>query len=127
MKTLSPVIVRFAATCLFSVEDLRVLTLCVEGREHWYDASAVSQELEIPRRTARATLDHLARCNLLDIRITGDVRYRFRPGTSDLEAQALTVVEAYRRNPLQVLETIGGDVGRGTRNLGSAATKNPGA
>ena len=107
MEALSPVIVHFAATYLPSLDDLEVLILCVEGREHWYDASAVSRKLGIPRGTARATLDHLARCNLLDIRITGDVRYRFRPGTSDLEAQAVTVVETYRRNPLQVLESIG--------------------
>jgi hypothetical protein len=107
MGSLSPVVVRFATAYLSSLEELQVLTLCVEQPERWFDAPAVAKTLGIARRAARGALDRLACSNLLDIRITGDVRYRFRPGTSDLEAQAEAFVARYRRSPLEILELIG--------------------
>jgi hypothetical protein len=107
MGSLSPVVVRFAAAYLASPEELHVLALCVEQRERWFDAHAVATALGITRRAARGALDRLACSNLLDIRVTGEVRYRFRPGTSDLEAQAEAFVAKYRRNPLEILELIG--------------------
>jgi len=107
MNALPMPLARFAATHLGSLEDLRVLALCVEQRDRWHDATAIARTLGIGRRAARAALDHLARNNLLDIRITGDLRYRFRPGTSELESQALALVDAYRRNPGQASDAIG--------------------
>ena len=117
MGSLSPVVVRFAAAYLSSLEELQVLTLCVEQRERWFDATAVANLLGIPRRASRGALDHLAVSNLLDIRISGDLRYRFRPGTAELEAQAVAFIAAYRRSPLQILELIGGDVGESARDV----------
>ena len=106
MNALPMPLARFAATHLGSLEDLKVLALCVEERDRWHDAPAIARTLGIPRGTARAALEHLARNNLLDVRITGDLRYRFRPGTSELESQALALVDAYRRNPGQASEAI---------------------
>ena len=108
MDNLPQALARFAATHLASLEDLKVLALCVEERDRWHDAPAIARTLRIPRGAARAALDHLARNNLLDIRITGDLRYRFRPGTSELESQALALVDAYHRNPGQATEAIRG-------------------
>jgi hypothetical protein len=107
MGSLSPVVARFATAHLASLEELQVLTLCVEQRERWFDAHSVATMLGIPRRAARGALDRLACSNLLDIRVTEEVRYRFRPGTSDLEAQAEALVAKYRRSPLEILELIG--------------------
>ena len=117
MESLSPVVRRFAAAYLSSLEELQVLTLCVEQSERWVDATGVAKTLGIPRRASRAALDHLAVSNLLDIRISGDLRYRFRPGIPELEEQAVAFVAAYRRSPLQVLELIGGDVGQTARHV----------
>ena len=107
MEPLASRLARFAETYLPSMEELQVLTLCVEQRERWHDASAVATALGIRPRAARGALDHLASSNLLDIRITGEVRYRFRPGTSELESQAEAFVAKYRRSPLEILELIG--------------------
>ena len=108
MVTFPQALARFASTYLASLADLKVLALCVEERDRWHDAPAIARTLRMPRGAARTALDHLARSNLLDIRITGDVRYRFRPGTSELESQALALVDAYRRNPTQATEAIRG-------------------
>jgi hypothetical protein len=107
MDTLPQAIARFAATHLASPDELRVLALCVEERDRWHDAPAIARTLRITRGVARAALDHLARNNLLDIRITGDLRYRFRPGTSELESHALALVDAYRRNPVKTTDAVG--------------------
>ena len=106
MDTLPPEVARFATAILPSIEQLRVLVLFVEGRDRWYDAARIATLLSISVGASRAALDHLARHNLLDIRVTGDVRYRFRPGTPDLEVQATALVDTYRRNPQQVLRLI---------------------
>ena len=106
MEPLPPDIARFAAAYVPSIEDLQVLVLFVEGRDRWYDAARIAGLLSIPLAAAGAALDHLARHNLLDIRVTGDVRYRFRPGTATLETQATALVDTYRRNPELVLRLI---------------------
>ena len=107
MEPLSPAVARFAETYLYSLEDLKVLILLVEERERWHDVASVARKLDIPRDMSRATIDHLTRSNLLDIRITDDVRYRFRPGTSELERHAVAAVDAYRRTPARILQLIG--------------------
>jgi DNA-binding IclR family transcriptional regulator len=107
MNAPTPSIQRFADTYLSSVDDLHVLIACVENADRWWSATAMADILRIPLATARASLDHLTRRNLLDIHISGDVRYRFRPGTHDLERQAHSFVEAYRRNPLQIAQSMG--------------------
>ena len=99
---------RFAVTHLGSLEDLKVLALCVEQRDHWHDAPGIARTLGIARGAARNALEHLARNNLLDVRITGDLRYRFRPGTSELESQALALVDEYLRNPGRTSEAFRG-------------------
>ena len=53
-------------------------------------------------------MDHLAAHNLLDIRITADVRYRFRPGTEDLQTAAREFADQYRTRPLPLLELVSG-------------------
>ena len=108
MDTFPQALARFASTYLASLDALKVLAFCVEERDRWHDAPAIAETLRMPRGAARTALDHLTRSNLLDIRISGDVRYRFRPGTSELESQALALVDAYRRNPTQATEAIRG-------------------
>ena len=120
MEPLSPEIVRFAARYLLSREDLRALVLLVEEADRWHDADAIAGKLEITRGAARTTLDHLARNNLLDIRITGDVRYQFRPGTEALHAAALAAADAFRQHPLAVVDAISGGSRRSIRDFADA-------
>ena len=108
MSALSPEVIEFAANNVSSVEDLHVLLTCIDTPDRWWDAQGMARELGMGVSASRRSLDRLARGNLLDIRITGDVRYRFRPGTSELESQAVALVDAYRRNPTQATEAIRG-------------------
>ena len=108
MTALSPDVVEFAAAHLHTVHDLQILVMCTDHPERWWDAVAVARHLRITRSGARRALDRLARANLLDIRITGDVRYQFKPGSSTLEQAALACAAAYRVAPAEVAELVSG-------------------
>jgi uncharacterized protein YajQ (UPF0234 family) len=81
---LTPLVLEFVASHIRSLEELQLLMAVIRSPDQWWDEHTAARELLMSRRTARRGLDHLAASNLLDIRITGDVRYRFRPGTEAL-------------------------------------------
>lgn len=70
------------------------------AQDQWFDAERVARELELGKSDARKGLEHLASHNLLEIRVTGDVRYQFHPGTRELLTAATACIEAYRRQPM---------------------------
>jgi DNA-binding IclR family transcriptional regulator len=108
MTALSPDVVEFAAAHIQTIQDLQILVMCIDHPERWWDAVAVARHLRITRSGARRALDRLARANLLDIRITGDVRYQFKPGSAALEQAALACAAAYRAVPAAMAELIAG-------------------
>ena len=120
MTTVPPETAEFVARHLRSLEDLQVLMTCIEARDRWWDAAAVARELGISATSARHTLDHLARGNLLDIRITGDVRYQYNPGTAELNAAALACAAAYRTNPVPLVQMVAGSARRSVRDFADA-------
>lgn len=103
-----------------SADELEVLLTLIDPADRWWDPAGISRHLGLAIGTARAALDHLASRNLLDIRLSGDVRYRFKPGTAALEETARTVVDTYRRQPGAVLRLIGRSGGRSLRDFGEA-------
>ena len=78
----------------------------IDGRERWWDAELVQRETGLPVRLARAALDRFASANLLDIRVTGDVRYQLRPGTGELSTSIAEFAEAYRAHPAAVIRAV---------------------
>lgn len=120
MSTLPPDVTDFTARHVRTLEHLQVLMTCIEGRDRWWDAATMARELGIGLTAARRTLDDLARGNLLDIRITGDVRYQFNPGTAELEAAALACAAVYRTNPVALVQLVAGSSRRSVRDFADA-------
>ena len=83
---------------LLSIHETEVLTAMIDTPDRWWDATLMSAELRVAVTTARGVLDRLAGLNLLDIRFTDDVRYRFRPGTAELAHKVSRLIAAYRRS-----------------------------
>jgi len=83
---------------LLSIHETEVLTAMIDTPDRWWDARLMSAELRVAVTTARGVLDRLAGLNLLDIRFTDDVRYRFRPGTAELAHKVSRLIAAYRRS-----------------------------
>jgi DNA-binding IclR family transcriptional regulator len=120
MTALPPDVVSFASGCLGGLDDLQVLLTCLETKDRWWDAAGMARQLGIGVSAARRALDHLARGNLLDIRITGDVRYQFKPGTPELEVAALACAAAYRSNPIAMVQLIADSSHRQVRDFADA-------
>jgi hypothetical protein len=112
----TPLVLLFLADHITTLEQFQVLIRLVQDEDRWWDAAAIAGELGLRERPARAALDHLAKHNLLDIRITGAVRYQFHPGTDQLRAAAEACADEFRRKPLQVLAAVSGS-GQGQKSL----------
>ena len=113
--SLPPEVSEFIAAHLRTVDDLHLLVATACDPDRWWDAGAVRRELLIDDSLAGGLLEHLAAHNLLDIRVTGDVRYQYRPGTPELTRAAEACMSAYRKNPAAVWRALGGQ--RGSRTI----------
>jgi hypothetical protein len=110
----------FVTEHIRTIEELQLLIAVIQSPERWWDPPAAARELGLSTTAARRAFDHLAARNLLDIRITGDVRYQFRPGTEELRVAARATEEAYRANPLGVAQLLAGAASRGIRDFADA-------
>ena len=68
----------------------------------------------------RRALDYFGAHNLLDIRITGDVRYQYRPGTPELRDSAAACVAAFRTRPLDLAQLVTGPSTTSVREFADA-------
>jgi hypothetical protein len=120
MESVPAPVEQFTRTYLRSVEGLLVFVTCLDHRERWWDAATMAREVRITESAAHKTLERLARANLLDIRVTGAVRYQFKPGTPDLESQAGMFAAAYRRHPVPIVRLVVPSLPRSLRDFAEA-------
>ena len=104
--SLPPAVAQFIETNLRTADDIHFLEVAAADRERWWDAAAVSRELGLHEPEARRLLEHLAARNLLDIRVTADVRYQYRPGSAELAAAAEAALAAFKANPAAVWRAL---------------------
>ena len=120
MESLPASVEQFTRTYLQSVEGLLVFVTCLDNRERWWDSATMAREVGVTEAAAHKTLERLARGNLLDIRVTGAVRYQFKPGTPDLELQADMFAAAYRKNPVHIMRLVVPSLPRSLRDFAEA-------
>jgi hypothetical protein len=111
---------RFIARYIGSVEDLNVLITCIREPDRRWDSLAIGSELGISEEAALRTFERLARHNLLDVRVTEAVRYRFAPATQDVEQRARAFADAYWTNPLAVTQHVASVARRDIRDFADA-------
>ena len=116
----SPLVLTFLAEHVDNLHQFQLLMRMVQGGDRWWDAASAAREVGTSPEQAHAALDHLAKHNLLDIRITGEVRYRFHPGTETLREAAVACVDEFRRKPVEILEVVAGTPRRAIRDFADA-------
>jgi DNA-binding IclR family transcriptional regulator len=99
-------IAAFIGEHLLTTDEIEALTAMCDAPARWWDARLMCRELGLPLSTARLILDHLAALNLLDIRLSDEVRYRLQPGTPELNEMVCRLVSAYRTNRAAVVRAI---------------------
>jgi hypothetical protein len=105
---------------LFSVDEIEALTSMTNAPRRWWDAKLMCGELGVPVSTCECILDHLAGLNLLDIRLTDEVRYRLQPGTPELTRMIRRLVAVYRTNRTAVVRALARVARRGVLDFGDA-------
>ena len=121
-KELPPHVEAFIARYLQSVDDLDLLAKLVEESDRWWDADVIVRELGISKNEAQRALERLATANLLEVRLTVSVRYRFHPGSDDVKHAATACADIYRDNPVAVVRAIARDEPR--RRARTALSRN---
>ena len=120
MHDVPPLVLAFVADHLTSVDELQLLLTCMQSGDRWWDARSAARELGVSETAARRALDRLAAHNLFDLKVTGDVRYQVRPGTAELAAAAQALLEAYRRNPVGIINGLASSPRRRLRDFADA-------
>lgn len=96
----------FISEYVDTLEKVELLTVLIESPDKWWDAASAAQVLHTTSGTARQMLERFAAQNLLEIRVTGDIRYRYQPGNPQLAAAAGEFADTYRTNRLGVLRLV---------------------
>ena len=105
-QQIPPAVREFLDRYIRSVEDLYLLVAMAETRDRWWDAASAAHELGGGRSAAASVLEHLARHSLLDIRVTDDVRYQFRPVTPEIREAVVACAAAYHADPVAVVRAV---------------------
>ena len=115
-----PSVVAFVTDNVRSLAELQLLIAIIQSGDRWWDASAAARESGLSVQEARRALDYFGAHNLLDIRITGDVRYQYRPGTPALRESAEACAAAFRSRPLDLAQLVTGPSPSNVRDFADA-------
>ena len=116
----APAVVAFITGHVRSLDELQLLMSIIQSSERWWDARVAAREIGMSHAAAGEALDRFAAQNLLDIRVTDDVRYQFCPGTEALSDAARAATEAYRRNPIALARLVARPSRRGITDFADA-------
>jgi hypothetical protein len=115
----------FLAQCAGSPDELGMLLMLMTASNRWWNARSAAQEIGLTEARARQVLDRLVSCNLLDIKVSNEVRYRFRPGTPTLQHRASALLALYREHGDVVLQWLPADRSAGAPSLGADLSPSP--
>jgi hypothetical protein len=96
----------FVARYLPSVEHLEVFIVLQRNTTRSWSAPDMSTELRIPESTAENVLERLASDNLLDVKISNEILYRFNPATAALETSAALCADLYVRERIAMINLV---------------------
>ena len=115
-----PSVVAFVTDHVRTRAELQLLMAMIQSGDRWWDARAAAHESGLSVQEARRALDYFGAHNLVDIRITGDVRYQYRPGTSTLRESAEACAAAFRTRPLDLAQLVTGPSPNSVRDFADA-------
>ena len=120
MPEFAPTVIAFVSEHVRTLAELQLLMLLIHSGDRWWDAGSAARESGLTVDDARRALDYFGSRNLLDIRITGDVRYQYRPGTDELRDRASACAAAYRTRPLDLARLVTGPSPASVRDFADA-------
>jgi hypothetical protein len=107
----------FLALHLGSVEEVEILLLLWRTKERWWRADEVGAQLHLGESTARTRLEKLSG-HFLDVRVAGDVCFRYSPGNQEREERTAELAAAYEEHRTDVIGLVMS--GRSARDFADA-------
>jgi hypothetical protein len=98
----------FLQDAIVTVERLDVLLLLRRHPDRYWDADAVGDRLDLRPDLAATSLEALAGHNLLDVRLTEAIRYRFAPATADQRIQVDRIAALWHSDRSLVVRELSG-------------------
>jgi predicted ArsR family transcriptional regulator len=117
---LPPSVRRFVQRRIDTVEQLEILLLLQHHADRSWNAARVADALQLTEPAAAEHLEALGRRDLLDVRLSSDVVYRYSPATAELAGIVAQVVDAYREHRGDVLRLVTGRRLRALRDFSDA-------
>lgn len=109
-----PAVRRFLDQRVDDVEQLEIVLLLQRHSDRSWSAADVADALRLTTRRVEQQLEALAGRELLDVRLGGDVRYRFKPATDALASTTRQLADCYRDRRSEVVSFVSS---RGLRPL----------
>jgi hypothetical protein len=107
VSTLPDEVATFIRERIETFEQLETLLLLQAQPDRAWTNELVSSELNIAPRLASDALDHLCRCNLLDVRVGEEkVTFRYAPGTTELDRAVKELVRSHRENRIELMRVL---------------------
>jgi hypothetical protein len=103
---LSPFVHSFIRDHLGTPDAVHVFAILIGQAEQWWTAGAVADRLGLPVPHARRILDEFVAGNVVDIRVSNDVSYRYDPGAPAVREAAEAFIEAFRGTPSAVMLAV---------------------
>jgi hypothetical protein len=97
---------RVLESCIDSILQLDLLATMVAARDRYWGAETVASEFGVELAVAASDLEALGRRNLLDVRISTSLKYRFAPGSEQLLSDIVHLLTVYRRYPVPIRAVI---------------------
>jgi hypothetical protein len=96
----------FVRDHLRSLEQLELLLLLLEDETRWWSAEAAARELWTSAAAAAARLEEMSKRNLLGVRISDQLYFRYAPVSPTLDAAVRETARAYKEKPVAVAAAI---------------------
>jgi hypothetical protein len=77
-----------------------------QGAERSWTAGEAASALRLRESAAAHHLEQLARCDLLDVRIGTEMRYRYAPATDELATTVARLYDAYRDRRAEIVAIL---------------------
>ena len=91
-----------------SAAVLAVVLRLRQETNRWWSANALALELSLSIADAQRHLEHLTSLNLLDVRVSDSVLYRYHPGTPELANLVDQVADAHAEHRDLIIATLAG-------------------
>jgi len=103
---LPPALQAFLFDCIENYEQLELVVFLHRDRSRWWTTGECSGHLGIPESLVAPALDDLVSRQLAELRTEPAARYRYAPGSPELDYKARLLARHYQENRFEIVKLM---------------------